>query len=61
MDNRYNSSKDLISLHKEFQDVPIIDLKFIYKFLDGDYNRAVEFLMVSIWLILEALSFKEKD
>lgn len=46
MDNRYNSSKDLISLHKEFQDVPIIDLKFIYKFLDGDYNRAVEFLMV---------------
>lgn len=46
VDNNYSSEKDLISLHKEFEDVPIIDLKFIYKALAGDYNRTVEFLVV---------------
>lgn len=46
VDNNYSSEKDLISLHKEFEDVPIIDLKFIYKALAGDYNRVVEFLVV---------------
>lgn len=46
VDSNYGSEKDLISLHKEFQDVPIIDLKFIYKTLAGDYNKTIEFLIV---------------
>ena len=46
VDNKYLSQKDLISLHRNYEDVPIIDLKFIYKALAGDYNRTVEFLNV---------------
>ena len=46
VDNKLTSQKDLMSLHEEFIDVPIIDLKFIYKALAGDYNRTVEFLCV---------------
>ena len=49
VDNKLASQKDLMSLHEEFQDVPIIDLKFVYKTLAGDYNRTVEFLSVFIF------------
>ena len=51
MDNKLASQKDLISLHQEFEDVPIIDLKFIYKALACDYNRTVEFLNVNETLL----------
>lgn len=54
VDNKLASQKDLISLHQEFEDVPIIDLKFIYKALAGDYNRTVEFLSVRFILFRNA-------
>ena len=41
VDNKLASQKDLISLHRDFENVPIIDLKFTYKALAGDYNRTV--------------------
>jgi hypothetical protein len=46
VDNRLQSEKDLLSLHKEFSDVPILDLKFVYKTFVGDYNVCREFLIV---------------
>lgn len=46
VDNRLKSEKDLLSLHKEFSDVPILDLKFVYKTFVGDYNVCREFLIV---------------
>ena len=46
VDSKMASQTDLISLHQDFEDIPIIDLKFIYKTLAGDYNRTVEFLQV---------------
>lgn len=49
VDNRLASQKDLICLHRDYEDVPIIDLKFIYLSLDGDYNRTVEFLNVLLF------------
>lgn len=45
VDNRLKSEKDLLSLHKEFSDVPILDLKFVYKTFVGDYNVCREFLI----------------
>jgi hypothetical protein len=40
-----------MSLHKEFSDVPIRDLKFVYKTLVGDYNNCREFLIVIFYII----------
>lgn len=36
-----------MSLNKEFGDVPIQHLKFVYKTFDGDYNICREFLNVT--------------
>ena len=38
VDNKLKSQKDLESLHKEFENFPIIDLKFVYKTFVGDIN-----------------------
>jgi hypothetical protein len=35
-----------MALHKEFSDVPIRDLKFVYRTFVGDYNVCREFLIV---------------
>lgn len=46
VDNRLQSERDLMSLHKEFADMPIRDLKFVYMTFVGDYNHSREFLIV---------------
>lgn len=46
VDNKLKSERDLMSLHKEFSDVAIRDLKFAYKTFAGDYNICREFLIV---------------
>lgn len=47
VDNKLKSEKDMLSLHKEFSDMPIQDLKFVYKTFVADYNICREFLIVN--------------
>jgi hypothetical protein len=46
VDNKLKSERDLMSLHKEFCNMPIRDLKFAYMTFVGDYNHSREFLIV---------------
>lgn len=46
VDNKLKSERDLMSLHKEFSNMPIRDLKFVYMTFDGDFNGSREFLIV---------------
>ena len=46
VDNKLRSERDLMSLHKEFANMPIRDLKFVYMTFAGDYNHSREFLIV---------------
>lgn len=48
VDNKIKSERDLMSLHKEFSNMPIRDLKFVYMTFVGDYNQSREFLIVHI-------------
>lgn len=49
----------MVALHKEFVDVPIYDLKFIYRVFAGDYNICREFLIVQFTVFRNTTIQKE--